>query len=76
MRRSVCIDMKLTVQTFLTLDGVMAPADLRRIAAAPSRGGWQAFLDPAVGEFVTELNSHASAFLLGRIVRHLPRLLA
>jgi dihydrofolate reductase len=30
-------------------------------------GGWQApFSDPAVGEFVTELNSHASAFLLGR----------
>jgi len=30
-------------------------------------GGWQAaFPDPAVGEFVTELNTHASAFLLGR----------
>jgi dihydrofolate reductase len=30
-------------------------------------GGWQApFPDPAVGEFVTELNSHASAFLFGR----------
>jgi dihydrofolate reductase len=29
--------------------------------------GWQApFPDPAVGEFVTELNSHASAFLFGR----------
>jgi dihydrofolate reductase len=32
-----------------------------------AHGGWQApFEDPAVGEFVTELNSHATAFLLGR----------
>ncbi|MCU4187270.1 dihydrofolate reductase family protein [Acidiferrimicrobium sp. IK] len=32
-----------------------------------AHGGWQApFADPAVGESVTELNSHASAFLLGR----------
>ena len=32
-----------------------------------THGGWQApFPDPAVGEFVTELNSHASAFLFGR----------
>jgi len=32
-----------------------------------SYGGWQApFPDPAVGDFVTELNSHASAFLFGR----------
>ena len=61
--------MKLTVQTFLTLDGVMQspggpeedPSD------AFTHGGWQApFLDPAVGEFVTELNDHASAFLFGR----------
>ena len=30
-------------------------------------GGWSApFADPAVGDFVTELNGHASAFLLGR----------
>jgi len=29
--------------------------------------GWQApFPDPAVGEFITELTSHASAFLPGR----------
>jgi dihydrofolate reductase len=32
-----------------------------------THGGWQApFPDPAVGEFVTRLNSHASAFLFGR----------
>jgi len=32
-----------------------------------THGGWQApFPDPAVGEFVTELTRHASAFLLGR----------
>jgi dihydrofolate reductase len=32
-----------------------------------THGGWQApFADPAVGAFVTELNSHASALLLGR----------
>lgn len=61
--------MKLTVQTFLTLDGVMqAPGGA---AEDPSdafvHGGWQApFPDPAVGEFVTELNGHASAFLFGR----------
>jgi len=61
--------MKLTVQTFLTLDGVMQA--LGGPQEDPSdtftHGGWQApFPDPAVGEFVTELNSHASAFLFGR----------
>jgi dihydrofolate reductase len=61
--------MKLTVQTFLTLDGVMqAPGGP---AEDPSddfiHGGWQApFEDPAVGDFVIELNSHASAYLFGR----------
>ena len=54
--------MKLTVQTFLTLDGVMQgpgghgedpSGDLhaRRLAGP--------FPDPAVGEFVTGLNNHA-----------------
>jgi dihydrofolate reductase len=61
--------MELTVQTFLTLDGVMqAPgAPDEDPSDGFGHGGWQApFADPAVGEFVTELNGHASAFLLGR----------
>jgi dihydrofolate reductase len=61
--------MKLTVQTFLTLDGVMqAPGGPEEDPTdAFTHGGWQApFPDPAVGEFVTELNAHASAFLFGR----------
>src|ERR1700733_12684402 len=69
VRRSVCIYMKLTVQTFLTLDGVMqAPGGPEEDPSdAFTHGGWQApFPDPAVGEFVTELNSHAGAFLFGR----------
>ena len=69
MRLFVCIDMKLTLQTFLTLDGVMqAPGGTEEDPSnAFTHGGWQApFTDPAVGEFVTEINSHASAFLLGR----------
>jgi dihydrofolate reductase len=69
VRGSVCIHMKVTVQTFLTLDGVMqAPGGPDEDPSnAFTHGGWQApFADPAVGEFVAELNGHASAFLLGR----------
>src|SRR3954451_18726130 len=61
--------MKLTVQTFLTLDGVMqAPGGPEEDPSdAFVHGGWQAPLaDPAVGEFVVDLNAHASAFLFGR----------
>jgi dihydrofolate reductase len=61
--------MKLTVQTFLTLDGVMqAPGGPDEDPSDDfTHGGWQApFADPAIGEFVTDLNRHASGFLLGR----------
>jgi hypothetical protein len=57
------MDMKLTVQTFLTLDGVIqAPGGPEEDPSdAFTQGGWQApFPDPAVGAFVTELTSHAS----------------
>jgi dihydrofolate reductase len=61
--------MKLTVQTFLTLDGVMqAPGGPEEDPSGDFvHGAWEApFSDPAIGEFATELNRHASAFLLGR----------
>jgi dihydrofolate reductase len=59
----------LGVQTFLTLDGVMlAPGGPGEDPSDEfTHVGWSApFGDPAVGEFVVELNSHAGAFLLGR----------
>jgi dihydrofolate reductase len=67
--RSVSNDMKLTVQTFLTLDGVMqAPGGPEEDPSDGfTHGGWQAtFPDPSVGGFVSEFNSYASAFLFGR----------
>lgn len=57
------------MQTFLTLDGVMqAPGGPEEDPSDDFvHGGWQApFDDPAIGEFVTELTTHASAFLFGR----------
>jgi dihydrofolate reductase len=60
--------MKLTVQTFLTLDGVMqAPGGPEEDPSDGfAHGGWGTLDDPAIGDFVNELNGHASAFLLGR----------
>ena len=61
--------MKLTVQAFLTLDGVMqAPGGPQEDPSHGfTHGGWQApFDDPAIGAFVLDLNGHADAFLLGR----------
>ncbi|MGH9123335.1 MAG: dihydrofolate reductase family protein, partial [Acidimicrobiales bacterium] len=52
-----------------TLDGVMqAPGGPEEDPSDGfTHGGWQApFPDPAVGDFVNELNNHASAFLFGR----------
>jgi dihydrofolate reductase len=61
--------MRLTIQTFLTLDGVMqAPGGPEEDPSDGfTHGGWQApFSDPAVGDFILDLNRHASAFLFGR----------
>ena len=60
---------KLIVSEFLSLDGVMqAPGGPEEDPSDDfAFGGWQApFSDDAAGEFILELNRHASAFLLGR----------
>jgi dihydrofolate reductase len=61
--------MQLTVQTFLTLDGVMqGPGGPEEdLSDDFTAGGWQApFRSPAGADFVRSIMSHASAFLLGR----------
>ncbi len=61
--------MDLTVQTFLTLDGVMqAPGGPDEDPSDGfTHGGWQApYTDPEVGNFVTALTAQGGAYLLGR----------
>jgi dihydrofolate reductase len=61
--------MRLTLQAFLTLDGVVqAPGGPDEDPSDGfTHGGWAApFSDPVVDDFVVELHRHANAFLLGR----------
>lgn len=61
--------MKLTVQAFVTLDGVtQAPGGADEDPTGGfTYGGWESTYDDAtVGEFIRELTGHADAYLLGR----------
>lgn len=61
--------MKLTVTTFITLDGVMqAPGGPQEDASEGfTHGGWQfPYIDDDFGGIVTDIISRADAFLLGR----------
>ena len=60
---------KLTMTTFVTLDGVMqAPGapDEDRSGGFPHGGWFVPFADADMGTFMTEVFANADAFLLGR----------
>ena len=60
---------KLTVTTFVTLDGVMqAPGGPKEDASGGfAHGGWLVpYADPGMSAFMTEVFDRADAFLLGR----------